>query len=567
MKKILLPLLFLILPWSVFSMEYIKHYDIDIVIESDGNLLITEKITAQVEGNIIKRGLMRDFPTRYKDRFGNNYVVGFEVLSVKRNGANESYHLKNRMNGVEVYTGDENRFLDDGLHIFEITYRTSHQIGFFENYDELYFNAIGGGWAFSIAEYRVSIHLPKNAKMIENSVFSGEFGSTAHKAQVQANDSTLIIASNEILEPGEQLTFVVSWNKGIIQEPSFLEKLLWLVRSNLNIIVAILGILIVFYIYMKRWIKYGRDPRKGTIIPLFDPPNGYSPSVIGFLYKTRMRSALVSATLVNMAIKGALKIVQNKKITGSVYTLEQLTNETMALDEDEKEVFQILFNGRNSVELSNKNHAVFQAMSACIDGSIDKNVHVKYYNNNVNQMILPGVLSVVFVILSFVAGPNLLIGVFAFLVFALLYAIFMYLIPAPTKEGRKMMDEVAGFRMYLVTAESQFLNDAHKPDLSVERFEALLPYAIALGVENEWGKKFSHHLKSISADAEANYKPLWYSGMAASSVFHADAFAKSIGSSFNNSISSSSMPPGSSSGSGGGGFSGGGGGGGGGGGW
>lgn len=67
MKNILLPLLFLILPWSVFGMEYIKHYDIDIVNESDGNLLITEKITAQVEGIIIKRGLMRDFPTRYKD--------------------------------------------------------------------------------------------------------------------------------------------------------------------------------------------------------------------------------------------------------------------------------------------------------------------------------------------------------------------------------------------------------------------------------------------------------------------------------------------------------------------
>lgn len=567
MKKILLPLLFLILPWSVFGMEYIEYYDIDIVIESDGNLLITEKITAQVEGNIIKRGLMRDFPTRYKDRFGNNYVVGFEVLSVKRNGANESYHLKNRMNGVEVYTGDENLFLDNGLHTFEIKYRTSHQIGFFENYDELYFNAIGGGWAFSIAEYEVRVHLPKSAKMINNAVYSGPSGSTSNNAIVQANDSMLIILSEDILVPGEQITFAVSWNKGVIPEPSTLDRLLWFFRSNLNIFTAIIGLLIVFLIYFRRWSKYGRDPRKGTIIPLFDPPMGYSPAVIGFLHRTRMRSALVSATLVNMAIKGALKIVQNKKITGSVYTLEQLTNETMALDEDEKQVFQILFNGRNSVELSNKNHAVFQAMSACIDGSIDKNVHVKYYNNNLNQMILPGVLSVVFVILSFVAGPNLLIGALAFLVFALLYAIFMYLIPAPTQEGRKMMDEVAGFRMYLVTAESRFLNDAHKPDLSVERFEALLPYAIALGVENEWGNKFSRHLRSISADAEASYKPLWYSGMAASSVFHADAFAKSIGSSFNNSISSSSMPPGSSSGSGGGGFSGGGGGGGGGGGW
>ncbi len=567
MKRILFSLFFSLIACFAFSHEYIKNYDIDIRIESDGNLLITEKITAQVEGNIIRRGLMRDFPTRYEDRFGNTYVVGFEVLSVKRNGEAEPWHTKRRMNGVEIYTGHEDVFLSHALHTFEITYRTSHQIGFFENHDELYFNAIGGGWAFSIANYTLNVHLPKTAEMIEHAVYSGAFGSTTCSCSVESTDSTLFVSSNGSLNPGEQLTFVVSWNKGVIAEPTTWEKYLWFFQSNLNFVIALFGLLLVFSIYHRRWSKYGRDPKKGTIIPLFDPPHAYSPAVVGFLYRTKMRSTLVSATLVNMAIKGVLKIKQTKKSWGTTYTLEQLTTNAVALSEEEKAIFHILFNRRQQVELSNKNHSIFQSVTTRVEGEIEKKADKKYYNNNIGKMVLPGVLSFVFIVLTFFAGTNIWVAGALFVALAILFALFHFLIPAPTVEGRKLMDEIEGFRMYLVTAESRFLNDAHKPDLTVERFEALLPYAIALGVENEWGKKFSNHLKTSSLESNSNYNPIWYSGMLGAAVFRPDAFTRSFGSSFSSSISSSSTPPGSSSGSGGGGFSGGGGGGGGGGGW
>lgn len=239
----------------------------------------------------------------------------------------------------------------------------------------------------------------------------------------------------------------------------------------------------------------------------------------------------------------------------------------MALTEEEQAIFQILFNRRQQVELSNKNHTIFQSVTSRVDGEIEKKVDKKYYNNNIGKMVLPGVLSFVFIVLTFFSGTNVWVAGALFVVLAILFALFHFLIPAPTVEGRKLMDEIEGFRMYLVTAESRFLNDAHKPDLTVERFEALLPYAIAMGVENEWGKKFSNHLKISSLDSKSSYNPIWYAGVLGTSAFRPDSFTRSFGNSFCSSISSSSTPPGSSSGSGGGGFSGGGGGGGGGGGW
>jgi uncharacterized membrane protein len=126
------------------------------------------------------------------------------------------------------------------------------------------------------------------------------------------------------------------------------------------------------------------------------------------------------------------------------------------------------------------------------------------------------------------------------------------------------MDFIEGFKMYLSVTEEQALNMRHQPDITPEVFEEFLPYAIALGVENEWGKKFEQQLTATGQEA---YSPAWYSGYRSGGHFYPARFTSSLGSSFSSAISSSSTPPGSSSGSGGGGSSGGGGGGGGGGGW
>jgi uncharacterized membrane protein len=140
---------------------------------------------------------------------------------------------------------------------------------------------------------------------------------------------------------------------------------------------------------------------------------------------------------------------------------------------------------------------------------------------------------------------------------------FMW-IDAPTKEGRGVLDRVAGFKQYLSITERERLDRMNPPEDTPELFERYLPYAIALDVENRWADRFAGVLAAAAAQGRQGFG--WYSG-SGDPWNNPGRFVDSVGSSLASTISSASTAPGSSSGSGGGGSSGGGGGGGGGGGW
>src|SRR5690606_9748606 len=108
---------------------------------------VTEHITVHAEGTRIRRGIYRDFPTRYRDRHGNRVVVGFEMLGLTRNGQPEPWFTENLSNGVRINTGNDDFLQVPGEHAYTLHYRTTRQLGFFDEHDELYWNAIGTGWA------------------------------------------------------------------------------------------------------------------------------------------------------------------------------------------------------------------------------------------------------------------------------------------------------------------------------------------------------------------------------------------------------------------------------------
>jgi predicted membrane protein DUF2207 len=137
---------------------------------------------------------------------------------------------------------------------------------------------------------------------------------------------------------------------------------------------------------------------------------------------------------------------------------------------------------------------------------------------------------------------------------------------APTREGRRVMDEIAGFERYLSITEEDRLEVLHPPEKTPELFERYLPYAIALGVENRWAGKFAAVLAAAAAEPGGHQGMYWYSG-SSDPWSNPGMFASTVGGSLASSVASAATAPGSSSGSGGGGSSGGGGGGGGGGGW
>ncbi|CAG0946521.1 MAG: hypothetical protein EFKGCFLK_02339 [Rhodocyclaceae bacterium] len=143
--------------------------------------------------------------------------------------------------------------------------------------------------------------------------------------------------------------------------------------------------------------------------------------------------------------------------------------------------------------------------------------------------------------------------------------LFYRLLQAPTLAGRRLLDELAGFRMYLEVAEKDGLRARRGPNRTLALFEKYLPYALALGVENAWAEQFSDILSQARGAGGADAVPRWYSGSSWDAP--GSGFAGALAGGLSGAIASASSSPGSSSGGGGGGSSGGGGGGGGGGGW
>jgi len=159
--------------------EKILSFDSSVKVYPDSSLEVRENIRVAASGDRIKRGIYRDFPTRYKDKRGNNYQVDFQVISASRDGRPESYRLERRSNGVRVYLGKSNIYLSPGEYDYTLVYRTNRQLGFFKDFDELYWNVTGNGWDFPIERASAVVDLPQGAEghIRESDAYTGYSGS------------------------------------------------------------------------------------------------------------------------------------------------------------------------------------------------------------------------------------------------------------------------------------------------------------------------------------------------------------------------------------------------------
>ena len=546
--------------------ERILRYDSDVVIHATGELTVTEEIRVRAEGNEIQRGIYREFPTRYKDRLGNHYVVDFTVMSVLRDGAAEPWHTKNMRNGLRLYIGDSDRFLTPGEYTYQIRFSSNRQVGFFPDHDELWWNATGNGWAFPIDAASARIRLPFNvpAADLGLSAYTGFFESTENAATTLVIDSrTVAFTATRPLEPFEGLSVVVEWPKGLMAEPDQAQKVRWFLRDNGAAIVLLVGLVFSLAWYAWAWLRAGRDPAKGVIIPRFKPPTGLSPAASRFVLDMSYDQKSFTAAIISLAVKGCITIEES----GKEFTLKSLPGHGKAeLTDGEAGVLQALLpHHPGSIRMDDKNYQKFQEAGTALRKALKDEYQGRMFHLNTLYLAPPLVVTILtgLLALAFKGGPITWL-VWAFLS-VLMHGFFIWLMRAPTTAGRLIMDEIEGFKMYLDTAEQDRLDRMRSPALTPEVFESFLPYAYALGVENHWCERFARELPE-EMQQQSGYQPAWYAGN-----FHGMNAINHLGDNFSSSlstaISSASSPPGSSSGGGGGGFSGGGGGGGGGGGW
>ena len=612
--------------------ERILDFKSRIQVQRDGSMIVTENISVVSARQEIKRGIFRDFPTKYKDRYGNTLRVGFEVVRVLREGNAEPYHVKELSNGKRVYIGQKNVFLEPGTHTYTITYKTNRQLGFFKDFDELYWNVTGNGWSFVIDRAEAVIELPLGAEILDTAAYTGLFGQKGQDFTTGFDQyGNISFATTRMLMPKEGLTIALAWPKGIVTEPTTLDKLGYIWNDSSSAAAALIGLAVLVVFFLLAWFRVGKDPAKGTIIPLFSPPKWLSPASVRLIMRVgSLDDKLFAVAVVNMAVKGFLTI---KEDDDHEFTLKKTGDGEAHLSGGESKIARKLFGSGKKITLKQANHTKIGGAKKELKKYLMKDARNKYFILNSGYFLVGLVITFLTLAAVIVGAPQYSVAVFMsvwlsiwtaacfFLALRVIRAwkgsvrstgisalqtagalgstlfalpffggeifglwafssavsplaavtlvviisinvLFYQLLKAPTLAGRRVMDEIEGFRLYLSVAEKERLNILNPPERTPELFEKYLPYALALDVEHEWSEKFAN----VLAAAENGYRPGWYRGGSWRSG-DMTGFASTLGTSFTGAISSASSAPGSSSGGGGGGSSGGGGGGGGGGGW
>ncbi len=617
------------------AQERILDYHSDIEVLVDGSMQVTETIRVRAEQQEIKRGIYRDFPTDYKDRFGNRYRVGFDVVAVTRDGRPEEWRTEAQGRGVRVYIGRKHVYLDSGVYAYALTYRTSRQLGFFADHDELYWNVTGNHWNFPIEAASARVILPEGipAERLAPEAYTGPLGAKGQDYLASVDDDSRVhFKSTRALGKGEGLTIVVAWPKGYVHEPTRSEEINVLLHDNQSWVILLAGLCALLAYYLLAWVMVGRDPQAGVVITRYEPPPGLSPATARFVERMGYDHKAFAAALVNLAVKGVIEISE----TSGAYILKRTGQQIDSLAAGEKVILKNLFSSLPgaSVTLERSMHKTIRKALKAHEAALRDNSEKLYFLRNrgwlipglsLSALVFAGVLygmptldlkmsglflsvwltfwtigvfalgrkvwygwrtidspgevfgAIVITLFAtpFFAAEIYVVGMLATQVSAaipvvLLGAIainvlFHYLLKAPTRAGRRLLDQLAGFRQFLDVAEREEMNFRNPPEKTPELFEHYLPYALALGVEQRWMERFAGLFAQLEARGE-QYRPAWYHGHHWQ-VHDLGRFSSSLGSSLSSALASSSAAPGSSSGSGGGGSSGGGGGGGGGGGW
>jgi len=627
-------LIVLLLPASAGADERILRYYSDVAVQRDGDLLVSETITVRAEGNQIRRGIYRDFPTRYKGRRGESIRVAFDLIDVTRDGQPEPARTEARGNGVRVWVGQEDVFLNPADYRYTIRYRTSRQLGRFEEFDELYWNVTGNGWTFPIDEAEARITLPSPVRFGQRAAYTGIQGATGQQSEVISEQpGEISFRTTMPLAPSEGMTVAVAWPKGVIAEPKAATRLGWLLSDWAAPLTGLAGLGAVLAYLFYAWRKAGRDPRAGTVVPLFSPPDELSPAGMRYIVEQKLDNRAFAATLVNAAVKGHVRLVEED---GGWFGANKRRIErhdfpgVQALAPAELASLNALLSHDESLLMEQKNHSYFSKAKKTLSDSFAQAYEGTMFHRNYEWIGAAAVLwlaalwltSVVILLTEGAGNPlMLLLSCSGLVIAALLFhaapagkgsgrcllhvvafvigagAVFaglpvipqalatgrwiplaivglgfpfvassFFWMSAPTREGRAVLDRIAGFKQYLSITERERLDRMQAPEDTLQLFERYLPYAIALGVENRWADRYTGLLAAAAAAPGASQGFAWYSG-SSSPWEDTGGFVNSIGSSLASTISSASTAPGSSSGSGGGGSSGGGGGGGGGGGW
>jgi uncharacterized membrane protein YgcG len=538
-----------------------------LTVNSDGTLDVVEQLTVRFTGQW--NGLNRDLSLHHNTGQGRAVKLDVEDGPITDAAGN----------ALQV----EHQSLDAGwtrrYHIYIpgavnadrtiiIRYRVKNAIRYFfkssddGEFDELYWNVNGNNWSMFIDSLRARVVLPNNLQPTRVAVYTGYEGSTANDAIIERDGNETGFTSRHALYPYAGMTVAVGWPAGYIAgRPSrFHEQLMEIVSWT-----PLLIPLLVFIFAYRRWDRYGRDPVEGSYVVRYEPVAGESPGELGALVDNTADMPDVTATLVDLAVRGYLHITELKEshllglVKSTDYQFDILKNrsEWNSLKAHEVSYLDALSQCAQgdaySVKMSEMTNKFYKFLPEIRNSIYDELVQSEYYRERPDRAKAKAWGIAVFV--SFILGGLTILSlsrgftlfqpvalVTATVVSLVTLGIFAQIMPARTVAGARAREGALGFKEFLSRVEEdRFKRMITSPEL----FEKFLPYAMAFGVEDNWANAF----KDIYREP-----PQWYTG---TGRFDSVSFGHTISDMSSAAASSMASSP-SSSGSGGGGSSGGG---------
>lgn len=343
-------------------------------------------------------------------------------------------------------------------------------------------------------------------------------------------------------------------------KPTLLTIIKWIAIAGCNILGLFLFPLFGWLLY-RRWKTKGADlGRRSTVIPLFRPPDEVRPYLLGSLKDESVDLVDITATIIDVAYRGFIKIKEFEakailgiKVKDTDYELIKL-KDFAELGANEQKIMTDIFGSKERVTISGLKNKFYKKIPGIKDAVYDEMVERNYFLRRPDK-VRSGYLAAGIGILVLGVGlvfMNALLPIFistaiSVIMGGLVLAIISKHMPAKTKKGSQIFDEVLGFKMYMETAERYRVQN-----LTPETFEKYLSYAIVFGIEEKWAETFKDIYKG---------QPDWYESQ--TNTFNTIYLANALGNfrtSAGSTLASSPSSSGSASGggwSGGGGFSGG----------